>query len=134
MCCSHCSTVSACGTNRAQFSFFSNRQSVVNDGFEYSHTLCYHPTISTAVVLQNSCHPSNVFVNFRCSWPGLLLHSTSLIDPSPAANHLCHRNTVANDMDESPNAFTNIFHIFAAVNPALQQNFIAALVQNYFPW
>ncbi len=84
------------------------------------HTLHYYPTTSTAVILQNSCHPSDVFVHFCCC------RRSSSVDFSPATNQLCHRNTIAHNTDESPNAFTNISHVFAAVNPTLQQNFIAA--------
>ncbi len=35
-------------------------------------------------------------------------------------------------MDELPNTFTKISCIFAAVNPALQQNFIAARCSKFF--
>ncbi len=68
-----------------------------------------------------------VFVIF-----GLPLRCASSIDFSPTANQLCHQNTVACDMDESSNAFTNISHVFAAVNPALQQNFITACCSKFF--
>ncbi len=37
-------------------------------------------------------------------------------------------------MDESPNAFTNISHVFAAVNPASQQNFIVAYYSKFFEY
>ncbi len=65
--------------------------------------------------------------------PSLRLHSASSINFSPAANWLCHQNTVTRDTDESPNAFTNISHVLAAVNPALQQNFMAASCSQFFP-
>ncbi len=64
--------------------------------------------------------------------PGLLFRSASSRNSSSAANGLCHRNTVACDTDESPNAFTTISHIFAAVNPSLQQNFIVAHCSKFF--
>ncbi len=41
----------------------------MNDGFQYPRTLCYRPITSTAVILQNSCHPSNVFIRFYCFQP-----------------------------------------------------------------
>ncbi len=64
--------------------------------------------------------------------PGLSLRFASSNDFSPAANQLCRQSTVARNTDESPNAFTNIFHIFAAVSPTLQQNFIAARYSKFF--
>ncbi len=64
--------------------------------------------------------------------PGLPLHSVSSIEPLPSKNRPCYRDTVECDMDESPNSLTNILHIFAAINPALQQNFIAACCSKFF--
>ncbi len=89
---------------------------------------------SVMVVLQNSCYPSVVFMMFSFIFivPGLPLYSMSSIDSSPAANRLCHRNTVTRNVDESSNAFTNISHIFGALNPALQQNFIVARCSKCF--
>ncbi len=104
---------------------FSNHQTECGERwFSVFHTLHYHSTTSAAVILQNSCHPSNVFVRFTCS--SLPLCSASSIDSSSAANRLYHRNTVVHGTDKSPNTFTNISHIFIAVNSALWQNFIAA--------
>ncbi len=64
--------------------------------------------------------------------PSLPLHSVSSIDSSHTANLLCHRNTIAHDTDESPNVFTNISHVFASVNFALQQHFIMARCSKFF--
>ncbi len=127
--CSHCSAVNACGTNHAQNFVFSNHRTECGERwFSVSRTLRYHPITSTAVVLQNSYHPSgDVFVV-----PSLPLLFASSIDSSPTANRLCHQNTVTRDTGESPNTFTNISHIFAAVNPTLQQNFITARCSKFF--
>ncbi len=130
--CSHCSAVNTCGTNRAHsFHFFQIfRQNVVNDGFWYL-VLC-------AVILQPARQSSFKTTATRVMFlsifvvPGLPLCSVSSVDSSPATNQLCHRKTVACDTDESPNASTNISHIFAAVNNALQQNFIAARCSKFF--
>ncbi len=64
-----------------QFSFFQIRQNAVNGGFWYPRNLPYHPTTSMAVVLQNSCHPSDIFVV-----PGLplLTRSASSTDSLPS--------------------------------------------------
>ncbi len=108
-----------------QFLFFQIiRQNAVNDGFWY-------PVLSSIILqlarwLSFKTTATQAMFLFVFVVLGLPLHSTSSIDSSPAADRLCYRNTVACDTDESPNAFTNISHIFAAANPALQQNFIAA--------
>ncbi len=114
-----------------QFLFFQIiRQNAVNDGFRY-------PVLS-AIILQLVRRLSFKTTATQAMFllvfvvPGLPLHSTSSIDSSPAADRLCYKNTVACDADESPNAFTNISHIFAAANPALQQNFIAAHCSKLF--
>ncbi len=85
---------------------------------------------STLVVLQNSRHPSDVLIHFRCSKPPapLWVFNWLLI----TANWLCYQNTVARDTGESPNSFTNISYIFTAVNPTLQQNLIAAHCSKFF--
>ncbi len=103
------------------FVFLNHQIECGEQWFLVYHTFHYHLTTSTAVVLQNSCHPNDVFVV-----PSPPLHSASSIIISLAANRLCHRNTIARGTDKSPNAFINISHVFAALNPALQQNFNAA--------
>ncbi len=111
---------------------FSNHQTECDKRwFLVSSTLRYHPTTSTAVIFQNSCRLSSVFIFFFFLFPAFCF-SQSSSDSSTTTNWLCHRNTIARDTDESPNAFTNISHIFAAVNPALQQNFIAAHCSKFF--
>ncbi len=110
---------------------FSNHQTECDERwFSVSRTLHYHPTTSMAGIFQNSCHSSDVFLVFVV--PGLPLHSASSIDSSPATNWLFHRNTVARDTDELPNAFTDISYIFAAINLALQQNFIVTHCSKFF--
>ncbi len=106
--------------------FFKSTDNAMNDGFQYPCTLHYHPTTSTTVILQNSYHPSDVFIV-----PSFPLHSAFSINFSPTVNWLRHQNTVARDTDESPNASTNIAHIFATVNPTLQ-DFIAACCSKFF--
>ncbi len=121
--CSHCSAVNAFGTNRTHsFHFFKSSdrmQWTMVFGILYSLLLFYNWHGGRP---SEQLHQSVVFVHFHCS--GFPLHSVSSTNFSPAANWACHRNTVAHDTDESPNTFTSISHIFAAVNPALQQNFI----------
>ncbi len=129
-----------------QFSFFQIiRQNMVNDGFRYP--------ILSAIILQLAWGSSfkaaatQAMLTFVFAVPGLPLCSASSIDSSPTANRLCsassihsspttnrlcHRNTVARDTCESLNAFTNISHVFADVNSALQQNFIAARYSTFF--
>ncbi len=114
-----------------QFLFFQIiRQNGMNDGFQYPRTLRYHPTTSTVIALQNSCLPSNVFVCFHCSRSSapFCVFNRLFIRHKPA----CHRNIVARHTDESSNPFTNIFFVFTAINPALQQNFTAANCSKFF--
>ncbi len=115
-----------------QFLFFQIiRQNAVNDSFRYA--------VLSAIILQLARWSSfktgatRAIFLFVFVVPGLPLCFASLIDSSPAANHLCHQNTIACDTDESPSTFTNIFHIFTAVNPASQQNFMAACYSKCFP-
>ncbi len=89
------------------------------------------PTTSTAVIFQNDCHLSDIFVCFCCFRPSALaLHLQST--PHPPQTMLCHRNTVASYMNESLNAFTNISHIFATVNHAVQENVIPTDCSTFF--
>ncbi len=114
-----------------QFSFVQIiRQNCGEQWFWVSLTLHYHPTSSIAVFLQHCCHPSDVSARFCCFQPST--HSASSIDSSSVTNWLCYWNTVTRDTDESPNAFTNIYHVFAAVNPTLQQNCIMARCSKFF--
>ncbi len=112
------------------FIFFKSSDRMWERWFLVSRTLriilqlARRPSFKTAATRSMS---SFVFVV-----PSLPLHSVSSINSSPTANWLYHRNTIAHNMDESPNAFTNISHIFAVVNPVLQQNFIAARCSKFF--
>ncbi len=131
--CSHCSAINTCGTNRVHsFRFFKSSDRIWRTMVFSTRTLLYYPTTSTVVVFQNSCHPSDVFIHFHYPFPSA---------PLCVFNRLFTRRKLAvplkyltRDTDESPNAFTNIFHIFAAVNLALLQNFIAACCSKFFPW
>ncbi len=114
-----------------QFSLFLIiRQNELNDGFQY-------PVLS-AIILQlarwSSFKTAATYVMFLFVFvvPGLPLCSASSVDSTSAKNWLCHQSTIAGDTDESPNAFTNVSYIFAAVNPALQQNFIAVRCSKCF--
>ncbi len=102
-----------------QFSFFQIiRQNTVNDGFRY-----HRSSFITAA--------TQAMFSFVLVVPSLPLHSLSSINSPPAENWLCYWNIVVHDTDGSPNASTNISHIFAAVNPALQQNFITACCSEF---
>ncbi len=62
--CSRCSAVNTCGTNRAHsFCFFKS-----SDRMQWTMVFGIPYSLLTSVVLQNSYHPSNVFISFRCSW------------------------------------------------------------------
>ncbi len=132
--CSRCSAVNACGTNSAHsFRFFksSNRM---------QRTMVSGVPVLSTIVLQLARRSSFKTAAIRAMFsfvfvvPILPFHSASSIDSWPATNFLCHQNTIARNTDESPNTFTNISHVFAAVNPTLHQNFIAAHSSNFFPW
>ncbi len=116
----------------AQFSFFLIiRQNAVNDGF------FWYPILS-AIILQLARQSSFKTAATRAMFlfvfvvRGLPLQSASSVDSSPPANQLYHQNTLARNVDESPNTFTNIFYVFTTVNPALQQNFIADRCSKFF--
>ncbi len=131
-CCSCCSAVNAGGTNRAH-SFRSFKSS---DKMRWM--MVFGIPILSAIILQLIRWPSfktaatRAMFSFVFIVPGLRLHFASSIDYSPATNWLCHRNTIARDMDKSLNTYTNISQIFTAVNPTLQQNFIAARCSKFF--
>ncbi len=98
-----------------QFSFFQIiRQNAVNDGFQY-------PVLS-AIILQLAWQSSFktaatraifsfVFIVPSLSFP---LCSVSSVDSSHATNRLCHRNTIARKMDESPKSFYKHFPHFCS--------------------
>ncbi len=125
MLCSRCSAVNACGTNRAHsfcFSMSSDRFSEL--WFLVSHTLCYHPTTSTAVVFQNSYLQSIIFVRFCCSQPSVPLCIFNLFFTR-------HRLTMPSKYCSTRHrrvtkCFYKDFQHFHSVNLALQQNFIVA--------
>ncbi len=93
-----------------QFSFFQIiKQNAVNDSFR-------DPVLSAIIVqlarqLSFKTAATRVLFLFIFVVSGLPLCTASSIDSSPAENRLCHRNTVACNTDESPNAFTNISHV-----------------------
>ncbi len=125
-----CSAINTCDTNRARsFHFFQIIRQCGERWFSISRTLQYYPITSTLVVLQNSCHPSDVFVV-----PSLQFQSAASIDFSPAANQLRHRNTIARGADESLNAFTNVSHISTAYIPLHNKILSWHVVQNFFLW
>ncbi len=112
----------------AQFLFFQIiGQNAVNDGFQY-------PVLS-AIILQlaqwsffKTAATRGMFSLFPPFCFALRLQST----PHPPQTIYAMKYCSARNTNESPNAFTNISHIFAAINPALQQNFIAAHCSKLF--
>ncbi len=130
--CSHCSTVNACGTNRAHSFHF------VNSSDRMWWMVVFGIPLLTAIILQLA---QRSFFKTATTWVvfsfvyiirGLPLRSASSFNSSPAANRLCHQNTIAQNTEASLNPFTNISHIFAAVNLTLQQNFIVARWSKFF--
>ncbi len=130
--CSHCSAINACGTNCA-YSFHIFKSSV-----RMRWTMVFAIPVLSAIILQLTWRLSfktavmRVMFLFVFVVPIFLPYSASLIDSSPTANQLWHQNIVSRDTDESPNTFTSVSHVFPAINPTLQQNFIAARCSKFF--
>ncbi len=127
-----CSLCSVVITNPTQFLFFQIiRQNVANDGFWYTHTLWYLPTANMVVVLQNSWHPSDVFIV-----PSLPLCSASSIDSSPVANRKPAMAWEYRSMrhGRATKRFYKHFPPFHSRKSRLQQNFMAARCSKFFPW
>ncbi len=125
--CSPCSAVNPCGTNRVYSSHFFKSSDICGERrFLVSHTLHHHPTTSTVVVLQNSCHPSNVISCFYCSGPStpLCVVFNQLLSGCKQAIQSKYRVT---------KRFNKHFPFFAAMNPTSQQNFIVKCLK-FFPW
>ncbi len=112
---------------------FSNHQTECGERwFSVSHTHGYHPTTSKVIVLPNSCHPSDVFVCFCCFRPSApLCIFNRLLNRHKPAMPSKYCSTQHARVTER---FYKYFHVFTAVNPALEQNFIAVRCSKFSPW